>query len=204
MLQFIARGIVGYAPLVGTPSPADLHAEDIAFLHLILTGLGAQSSTERSSLTALRCVGGLQLPSVVECVTGAVASELMFFLNGRILAYDIARDSLKDAMYADPNSIDFTYGLVLQAMAFLAGHGIYATVATDKLFGRMLDNYACKRKVHGHPLLGSFNSYVFKIPTILPRWRYSQHHSVGYYCTSQNRYPPEPLEDYERLENRAA
>ena len=62
------------------------------------------------------------MASVVESVTGAVASELMFFLNGRILASDIARDSLKDAMYADRNTADFTYGLVPKAMAFLAGY----------------------------------------------------------------------------------
>ena len=53
-------------------------------------------------------------------------------------------------------------------MAFLAGYGIYIyiyiyiTVATDKLVGRMLDNFASKHKVRGHPLLGPFNSYVFK------------------------------------------
>ena len=99
MWQLIARGIVGYAPLVGTPLPADLHAEDTAFSLSILAGLGTRSTAERSSLTAPRCVGGLQLASVVECVAGAVASELMFLLNGRTLASDIARDSLKDAIY---------------------------------------------------------------------------------------------------------
>ena len=51
-----------------------------------------------------------------------------------------------------------TYGLVPRAMAFLAGYGIYVTVATDKLVGRMLDNYAAKHNVHGHPLVGPFNS----------------------------------------------
>lgn len=121
MWQLIARGIVGYAPLVDTPSPADLHAEDTAFLYSILAGMGARSTTERPSLTAPRCVGGLQLPSIVECVVGAVASEPMFLLNGRTLATDIARDSLKEAMYVDPNTVDLTYGLVLKAMAFLAG-----------------------------------------------------------------------------------
>ena len=80
------------------------------------------------------------MASVAECVAGAVSSEVMFLLNGRALASDIARDLLKDAMYADPNTADLTYGLVPKAMAFLAGYGIYVTVATDKLVGRMLDN----------------------------------------------------------------
>ena len=131
MWQFIARGIVGYAPLVGIPSPVDLHAEDTAFSFSILAGLGTRSTAERFSLTAPRCVGGFQLASVMECVTGAVASELMFLLNGRTLASDIARDSLRDAMYADPFTTDFIYGLVPKAMAFLAGFKIYVTVATD-------------------------------------------------------------------------
>ena len=65
-------------------------------------------------------------------------------------------------MYADPNATDFTYGLVPKAMAFLAGYGIYVTVATDKLVGRMLDNNASKHKVRGHVFVGPFNSYVFK------------------------------------------
>ena len=43
----------------------------------------------------------------------------MFLLNGRTLASDIARDSLKEAMYADPVATDFTYGLVPKVMAFL-------------------------------------------------------------------------------------
>ena len=86
----------------------------------------------------------------------------MFLLNGRILASDIARDSLKEAMYVDPNTVDLPYGLVHKAMAFLAGYGIYVTVVINKLVGRMLDNYAAKLKVHGHPLVGPFNSYVYK------------------------------------------
>ena len=36
------------------------------------------------------------------------------------------------------------------------------TLATDKPVGRMLGNYAAKLKVHGHPLVGPFNSYVYK------------------------------------------
>ena len=102
------------------------------------------------------------MASVVECVIGAVASEFMFLFNSCILASDISRDSLKNAMYADPNATDFTHGLVPKAMAFLAGHGIYVTVATDKLVGRMFDNYASKHKVRGYLLVGPLSSYVFK------------------------------------------
>ena len=85
----------------------------------------------------------------------------MFLINGRTLASDIARDSLQDAMFSDPVSTDFMYGRVPKAMAFRAGCGIYGIVATDKLVGRMLDNYASRHKVRGHPLLGSFNAQAF-------------------------------------------
>ena len=107
---------------MGTPSPVDLQAEGTAFALSILAGLGSRSSVERSSLTTPRGVGGLQLASVVECVVGAVSSELIFLLNGRTLASDIARDSLQDAMFSDHVSTDFMSGLVPKAMAFLAGY----------------------------------------------------------------------------------
>ena len=42
MWQLIARGIVGYAPIVGTPLPKDLHLEDTTFYHSILTDLGTR------------------------------------------------------------------------------------------------------------------------------------------------------------------
>ena len=119
------------------------------------------ASTERTSITAPRFVGGLQLASIVECVTGAAASELMFLFNGCTLASDIARDSRQDAMHADPNLTYFTHGLVPKATAFLAGYGIYVTIATDKLVGRMFDNYAPKKKIRGHPLVGPFSSYAY-------------------------------------------
>ena len=102
MWQLIARGIVGYAPLVGTPAPTNLNTEDTAFSLAVLAGLGTRSSVERSSFTAPRCVGGLQLASVVECVVGAVASELMFLLHGSTLASELARDSLRDACSLTP------------------------------------------------------------------------------------------------------
>ena len=67
-----------------------------------VAGLGSRSSVERASLRAPRCVGGLQLASVVECAVGAVSSELMFLVNGSTLASDLARDSLQEAMLSDP------------------------------------------------------------------------------------------------------
>ena len=161
MWQLIARGIIGYAPLVGTPSPSSLHAEDNAFALAILAGLGTRASVERSSLTAPRSVGGLQLASVVECAVGSVSSELMFLLNGGTLASDLVRDALQEAMLSDPLTTDFSDGLVLKAMRFLSGYGIYLTVATDKLVGRMLDNYAARHKVRGHSLIVPFNAQAF-------------------------------------------
>ena len=161
MWQLIARGIIGYAPLVGTPSPSSLHAEDNAFALAILAGLCIRASVERSSLTAPRSVGGLQLASVVECAVGSVSSELMFLLNGGTLASDLARDALQEAMLSDPLTTDFSDGLVLKAMRFLSGYGIYLTVATDKLVGRMLDNYAARHKVQGHSLIVPFNAQAF-------------------------------------------
>ena len=82
----------------GQSPPVSLHAEDTAFAVAILAGLGIRSSVERTRLTAPRCVGGLQLASVVECAVGAVSSELMFLLNGSTLASDLARDTLQEAM----------------------------------------------------------------------------------------------------------
>ena len=77
MWQLIARGIVGYAPMGGTPTPRDLHVEDTAFFHSILTELGTRHTAERWSLTAVRSAGGLQLASVVEAVISGVANEAM-------------------------------------------------------------------------------------------------------------------------------
>ena len=82
----------------------------------------------------------------------------MFLLNGGTLASDLARDALQEAMLSDPLTTDCSDGLVLKAMKFLSGYGIYLTVATDKLVGRMLDNYAARHKVRGHPLIVPFNA----------------------------------------------
>ena len=73
----------------------------------------------------------------------------------------LARDALQEAMMSDPLTTDFTDCLVLKAMRFLSGYGIYLTVATDKLVGRMLDNYAARHKVRGHSLIDLFNAQAF-------------------------------------------
>ena len=62
---------------------------------------------------------------------------------------------------SDPATTDITYCFVPRAMEFLAGYGIYVTVATDKLVGRMLDNLAAEHKVQGHPLVRPYNAHAF-------------------------------------------
>ena len=156
MWQLIARGIIGYVTIVGTPSAASLHSEDSAFFRLVLSRLGARASLERVSLTAPRNIGGLQLASIVEYAVASVASEALYLLNGLTLASQLARDSLRFAMNEDPGSLTASTGLICRALTFLAGYGIYVTVATDKLVGRMLDALASKHKDIGHPLIGRF------------------------------------------------
>ena len=40
MTQRVLGGVLGYAPLLGIPSPADLHREDAALHRLLHAGLG--------------------------------------------------------------------------------------------------------------------------------------------------------------------
>ena len=163
MWQLIARGVVGYVTVVGTPAPSSLHAEDSAFLLLVLSRLGARSSLERVSLTAPRNIGGLQLASIVECAVASVASEVLYLLNGSTIASQLARDSLRFSMMEDPATPSSSSGLMYGAFSFLAGYGIYVTVATDKLVGRMLDSMASKYKDIGHPLIGRFRAQPFAL-----------------------------------------
>ena len=76
---------------VGTPLPRDLHHEDTAFFHSVLTALGTRQTAERLSLMAVRSVGRLQLPSDVEAVVSGVGNEVMYLLNGNTTASKIAR-----------------------------------------------------------------------------------------------------------------
>ena len=122
----------------------------------MLSRLGARSSLERVSLTAPRNIGGLQLASIVECAVASVASEVLYLLNGSSLASQLARDSLHFAMNENPGSLSASSGLISRALTFLSGYGIYVTVATDKLVGRMLDAISSKHKDIGHLLIGRF------------------------------------------------
>ena len=46
--QVIARGIMGYVPMIGTQKPIDLHLEDIAFFHSMQTALGKTHTAEKN------------------------------------------------------------------------------------------------------------------------------------------------------------
>ena len=72
LFQMVARGVLGYAPLVGTMYPRDLHAEDAALQRLLLHGLHVRVSAEHMGLLVSRKQGGLQAPSMVEAVVSAV------------------------------------------------------------------------------------------------------------------------------------
>ena len=64
----------------------------------MLQGLGVRLSAERAGLLVSRAAGGLQLPSVVECMVARVACELLAPLNGSAQASTVARDSLLEGM----------------------------------------------------------------------------------------------------------
>ena len=105
--QLVARGVLGYAPLMGIPSVQDLHSEDTAFFHMVTvtTGLGTRRTAERVSLTAQRSVGGLRLAYIVECAASSVASDLLSLLNGSTPASGLARNSLREAMRVVPTRL---------------------------------------------------------------------------------------------------
>ena len=108
--------------MIGTPQPKDVHFEDTAFYHSVQIAFGTRQTAERSSLTAVGSVGGLQLPRVVEAVASGVANEVLYLLNGNTTASKIARHALKESMYEKPNEVDTTFGLVNRALTFLAGY----------------------------------------------------------------------------------
>ena len=101
---------------------------------------------ERVSLLAPREVGGLQLPSMVESMVSAVASDLLLLLNGITPASELARAELRMAMQLDPDAASAHQSLVCRAMSFLAGYGFYLTVPTERLLSRHLDHL---QKLHG-------------------------------------------------------
>ena len=59
----------------------------------------------------------------------AVARDLVIFLNGRLQAGTLARDSLRKAFAIPAAEVDALDGLVPSAMRFLAGYGVYVCVS---------------------------------------------------------------------------
>ena len=98
--------------------------EDTAFYHSILTALGTRQTADRSSLTATRAVGGLQLRSTVEAVVSDVANGIMYLLNGDTTASKIARHALNISMFEDPSKVSMDFGTVnrCRAIAFMYVH----------------------------------------------------------------------------------
>ena len=155
MTQWVLGGVLGYAPLLGIPSPADLHREDAALHRLLHAGLGVRNTSERVSLSAPRSAGGLGIPLLSEMLVAAVASDLLLLLNGTSQAADLARDSLRAALDSPPAELPRHCGLVATALHFLAGYGLYLNVSTDRFISRLLDNLnpAPTQPLHGpfHP-----------------------------------------------------
>ena len=58
IMQLVARGQLGYAPLVGIPSAPLLHQEDDAFQRLLLCAMRTRWSVERMGLFSSRKEGG--------------------------------------------------------------------------------------------------------------------------------------------------
>ena len=87
-----------------------------------------------------RSAGGLQLCSSVESVLGALASELLRILNSPLLVGQLARDSFKAGMRMEPNEVSCLGGVVLRALEFLAGYGLFITAGMDRTVGRILDS----------------------------------------------------------------
>ena len=140
LVQWIAGGVLGYAPLVGLPKPAEVHREDAALHRLIQSGLGVRSTSERVSLSASRRSGGLGVPLLSEMLVSSVAADLVSLLNGVEQASAVARDTLRQALLCAPHEVQQHQGLVTNAMGFLAGYGLYLSLSTDRLTARILDH----------------------------------------------------------------
>ena len=106
----------------------------------------------------------------------SAASEIVFLLNGNTLASNIAGDTLKKSMFADPEKFDNNFGLIPKAMSFLTGYGIYICTSTDRFVRRMLDIFAKQRKASGHVVIGLFDEKVYK--------KVQDYYRIGYYANS--------------------
>ena len=151
MTQWVLGGILGYGPLLGVPSPADLHREDAALHRLLHASLGVRSTCERVSFSASRSVGGLGAPLVTELLVAAVAADLQVLLNGTSQAAAVARDSLRLALECP--QLQCHEGMLLNALQLLAGYGLYLSLSTDRFISRLLDNLA---PPNPHPLHGPY------------------------------------------------
>ena len=104
--QWVMRGTISYVPLVGLPSPLELHHLYAAFQNLVLSGMGVRSTVERMSLLAAKRNGGMQIPSVVESLLAATSADLIVLLSGSTTASVLARDALREAMFSPPAQAD--------------------------------------------------------------------------------------------------
>ena len=152
MTQWVLGGIMGYGPLLGVPSPADLRREDAALHRLLHASLGVRAC-ERVSFSASRSVGGLGAPLVMELLVAAVAADLQVLLNGTSQAAAVARDSLRLALECPPAQLQCHENMLLNALQLLAGYGLYLSLSTDRFICRMLDNLA---PPNPHPLHGPY------------------------------------------------
>ena len=153
--QWVMRGTISYVPLVGLPSPLELHHLDTAFQNLVLSGMGVRSTVERMSLLAAKRNGGMQIPSVVESLLAATSADLIVLLSGSTTASVLARDALHEAMFSPPAQADSLGGMVVLAIRLLAHYGLHINVPTDRFLSRVLDALPCPSQ---QPLVGPFRA----------------------------------------------
>ena len=153
--QWVMRGTISYVPLVGLPSPLELHHLDTAFQNLVLSGMGVRSTVERMSLLAAKRNGGMQIPSVVESLLAATSADLIVLLSGSTTASVLARDALREAMFSPPAQADSLGGMVVLAIRLLAHYGLHINVQTDRFLSRVLDALPCPSQ---QPLVGPFRA----------------------------------------------
>jgi len=156
LIQLIARGYLAYCPLLGIPSPAQLHAADASMLRVLISSLGARSTVERVSLFASASIGGLQVCSMVESTVASVLRDLLYILNGVTTASTLARDSLHECLHLPPRAAIGWTGLVPKALRFLAGYGIYVAVSPDRLVNRILSALSALSPLPVQLMVGPF------------------------------------------------
>ena len=111
---------------------------------------------------AARSVGGVQVASVTECVVSAVAWDIIALLNGSTTSSTLARDSLREAMSLPGAEADGVCGLVVNALRFSAGYGIYVSLSTDRFVSRTLDAIARRRGRRHLLMIGRYDQRAFE------------------------------------------